>query len=694
MSRRKALLSVLPALVLGLVVALPAAAASRPTEFVGTLELLHGEDSSATQATYEYTLQTASERIKVRFPRGAAVPDGFVNGAVVRIRGNRDGTALAAADGATSAQVLQSAPGWSGQRKLAVILMNFSNNTTKPFTRTYANGVVFTNPNSVRAYYAEQSHGAMVLQGATFDWVKVPYASTSCQASAWASAAKAAVIARGADLSTYTNFMFIFPHTSACSWGGLAHLPGTNSWINGTPTLRIPAHELGHNLGSHHASSLRCTKNGVRVALSATCTKSEYGDPFTTMGNASARHVSNLSLVQIGYLPVAATRTVVSTGTYSLLSAASASGVRILAIPRGNGTTLYLEYRRPYGTYFDNFSSTSAAVKGVTIRIAKGWSVITQTLLIDTIPSTTTFADAPLRLGKTFSDYLSGVRIYVSSLGTSTAKVTVTMPADTIAPTAPSTLSARATSTSSIKLTWTAGTDNRAVAGYRIWRNGALVTTAAATSTSFVDAALAPATSYAYTVKTVDFAGNLSAAAVAVATTFAPDTAPGAPGNLAVVAGTTSARLTWTAATDNVGVVAYRVWRDGGSPVVTTSLTLTETGLTPETPYTWTVRAIDTAGQLGIPATITARTKFLDVTAPTVPTATITRANSQWADLAWSAATDNVGVTRYEVYRSGHVYLVLGSSSLTARVPANGTYTVTALDAQGNRSAPSTAVGL
>lgn len=694
MSRRSVLFSALPALILGLVIAFPAAAAGRAIEVVGTLELTHGEDFATGQATYEYHLKTAKERIKVKFPRGTSAPDGFVNGAVVRIKGTRDGRTFAAADGATSGTVLQSAPGWSGQRKLAVILINFSNNTSKPFTRAYANGVVFTNANSVRAYYAEQSHGAMVLQGTTFDWVRVPYSTTGCQFQAWETAAKAALTARGVDLTSYTNFMFMFPYTSACTWGGLAYLPGPSSWINGTPSLRIPAHELAHNLGSHHASSLRCTTNGVRVALSATCTKAEYGDPFTTMGAAKTRHLSNLSLVQIGYMPIAATKTIVASGSYSLIKAEYSSGVRILAIPRGDGTTMYLEYRRPYGTYFDNFSSTSAVVRGVTIRIAKGWSTITQTLLVDTVPSTTTFSDAPLRLYKTFRDYLSGVKVYVSFAGSSTARVVVTMPADVTAPTAPGSLAARATSTSAIRLTWTQATDNRAVAGYRIWRNGTLVTTTPAGSTSFDDAALAAGTAYTYTVKTIDFAGNASAAASASATTLVPDTAPSAPGNLAATTTTTSARLTWTAATDNIGVVGYRVSRDGGAAVVTSSLSLTQHGLTPDTTYTWTVRAIDTAGLVGNPATITARTLFLDVTPPTAPTATIAPENSQWANLTWSGATDNVGVIGYEIFLSGESYLSVSAPALTVRVPADGVYTVVAVDAAGNQSAASAPVGL
>ena len=699
MSTRKLLFRLLPLLVIALLVPIPAAAASSAsTDFVGTLELIHGEDFDTGVATYDYHLQVGRDRVKVKF-HGEA-PDGFVNGAIVRIHGRRDGgtitaaAATVAADGTTSTQVLASAPGWTGQRKLAVILVNFTNNATKPFTRAYANGVVFTNANSVRAYYAEQSHGAMVLTGTTFDWVKVPLANSSCLFSEWATAAKAGLAARGVDLSSYTNFMYIFPPTSSCSWGGLGYLPGSSTWINGTPHLRIPAHELGHNLGVHHASSLRCTSNGVRVALSSTCTKSEYGDPFTTMGKASTRHVSNLSLTQIGYLPVEASKLIVASGSYALGSAASSSGVRILAVPRGDGTFFYLEYRRPYGTYFDNFSTTNPVVKGVTIRLAKGWTTITQTLLIDTIPSTTTFTDAPLRLTKTFKDYKSGLTIYVSALTTTTATVKITLGPDTIAPTIPGAFTATATSTSAVALAWTAATDNRAVAGYRIWRDGVLITTTSATARTLADTGLKPGTTYAYTIRAIDGAGNQGPAAAVSIITPQPDAAPSAPGSLAATVGTTTARLTWTAATDNLGVTGYRVWRDGALSGTTSGLSFNVTGLTAGTTYEWTVRAVDTAGQLGAPASASATTAQLDTTPPTAPVATITRANGQWSDLSWSAAEDNVGVTGYEIYRNGSLYASTGSASRTARVPATGDYTVVAMDAQGNRSEPSQVVSL
>ncbi|UOZ10887.1 discoidin domain-containing protein [Amycolatopsis sp. WQ 127309] len=75
--------------------------------------------------------------------------------------------------------------------------------------------------------------------------------------------------------------------------------------------------------------------------------------------------------------------------------------------------------------------------------------------------------------------------------------------------------------------------------------------------------------------------------------------APSTPAGLAPTTTTaTSVGLTWTAATDNVGVAGYDVLRDG--QVVATSATpsYTDTGLAPDTGYTYTVRARDAAGNV------------------------------------------------------------------------------------------------
>jgi WD40 repeat protein len=98
---------------------------------------------------------------------------------------------------------------------------------------------------------------------------------------------------------------------------------------------------------------------------------------------------------------------------------------------------------------------------------------------------------------------------------------------DTAPPTAPGNLSASATSSTQINLTWTASTDNVAVTGYRVERcQGAgcsnFVQIAAPTAASYTDTGLTAETNYRYRVRATDAAGNLSEySAVASATTTA-----------------------------------------------------------------------------------------------------------------------------------------------------------------------------
>ena len=95
-----------------------------------------------------------------------------------------------------------------------------------------------------------------------------------------------------------------------------------------------------------------------------------------------------------------------------------------------------------------------------------------------------------------------------------------TPPPDTTAPTAPTGVQATATSATSVSLTWTASTDAVGVTGYRVFRNGAQVGTAA--GTSFTDSTAAASTTYSYTVAAVDAAANVSGQSTPPATVTTP----------------------------------------------------------------------------------------------------------------------------------------------------------------------------
>jgi chitodextrinase len=178
----------------------------------------------------------------------------------------------------------------------------------------------------------------------------------------------------------------------------------------------------------------------------------------------------------------------------------------------------------------------------------------------------------------------------------SNANFTITNSApDTTTPTA-ATLSASGTTTTSTNLSWTGATDNIGVTGYDVYQNG--VFRASTTSTTFVANGLTASTAYSFYVIAKDAAGNVSPASNTVnVTTLAPDTtAPTAPTLSASGTTSSSTNLSWTGATDNVGVTSYDVYRNGTFLASTAATTYAVTGLTASTAYTFYVIAKDGAG--------------------------------------------------------------------------------------------------
>ena len=88
-------------------------------------------------------------------------------------------------------------------------------------------------------------------------------------------------------------------------------------------------------------------------------------------------------------------------------------------------------------------------------------------------------------------------------------------------------------------------------------------------------------------------------------------TPPSAPSNLTATAVSSSRiDLKWGASTDNVGVSGYRVFRGTTQAASPTGLTYSDTGLLPATSYSYTVRAVDAAGNVSNPSnTVTAKTQ-------------------------------------------------------------------------------------
>lgn len=186
-----------------------------------------------------------------------------------------------------------------------------------------------------------------------------------------------------------------------------------------------------------------------------------------------------------------------------------------------------------------------------------------------------------------------------------------------------------------------------------------------------------------------------------------PDTMPPtAPTGLTTTAfSDTQINLAWTASTDNVGVTGYRVERCTGANCANfaqiatpATATFNDTGLTPSTSYSYRVRATDAAGNLSSFSSTSSATSAKDTTPPSMPTnlATTIISSSQ-INLSWTASTDDVAVTAYNVQRCQVAacsnFAPIGApTSLTTfndtglTASTSYSYRVNAADAAGNLS--------
>ncbi|PYC67440.1 glycoside hydrolase [Streptomyces tateyamensis] len=154
---------------------------------------------------------------------------------------------------------------------------------------------------------------------------------------------------------------------------------------------------------------------------------------------------------------------------------------------------------------------------------------------------------------------------------------------DTTPPSTPAGLTVTGTTAGSVSLSWSAATDNVAVTGYNVYRNGTKVGTA--TTTSYTDTGLTAATAYQYTVSAYDAAGNTSTASAAVTGT----TSGGGGGSAGckatyAIANDWGSGFTANVTVTNTGSTATNSWKVtwswGGSQQVTNSwnATVTQSG--------------------------------------------------------------------------------------------------------------------
>ncbi len=209
--------------------------------------------------------------------------------------------------------------------------------------------------------------------------------------------------------------------------------------------------------------------------------------------------------------------------------------------------------------------------------------------LLATLGLVTTYADETTDNGTTYYYEVSAFSV-VGEGGLSNELSATPVGPDKTPPSKPASLKALVSGTSQIALDWADSTDNLGVAGYRLFRDGTLLTTA--TDSHYLDSGLAPGSSHVYQVRALDSSGNESLPSSNVTARAASLSTSTTAGNLVGVVYNAAGKLLGNAIVTvtlpggtlkSAKTNASGVWKLSGLPTSDFSLSVSLAGYLPQT---------------------------------------------------------------------------------------------------------------
>ncbi|MFA6397697.1 MAG: hypothetical protein WDK96_02525 [Candidatus Paceibacterota bacterium] len=318
--------------------------------------------------------------------------------------------------------------------KVAIILINFSNttitNNSASIIREKMYDVSVNNYESVAGFIYEATYGRFQITGKNsingsqdiYGWYTIPDQNINCPSHHldWIDEGRNHAILDGFNENGYDTVYYVFNGAIDCGWEGYAI--GGNKAVSANFWSANIVHELGHNMGIEHANSYRCTNslgNFVPYNLDhVNCQDINYGDPFDIMGT-NWLHYSVNNKLKLGVVPMnkILNITTQSNGQYDIYPQENIiNGVNLIKVYTEGDFYFTLEFRRPYGVW-DNFLNSDFVVNGISIR--------QNNRLIDMHPLTSIFDDAPLAIGESYFDQLSGRTIQLLSVNTNKAIISI-----------------------------------------------------------------------------------------------------------------------------------------------------------------------------------------------------------------------------------------------------------------------------
>jgi M6 family metalloprotease-like protein len=400
----------------------------------GPIEYLILDDPTLTMHRSIRRMRVAGETLDIHF--AGAEPKGLKNGDLLLVRGMRAGNNVAAADSSIQgSEVTSGACSTTGIQKSAILLLTFPGVTPPSVTPQGVYDVFFSpSGRSVDGFWQEASYGKTSAAGDVFGWFTLD-ASYTCDQSYEIRDAAIRAADAFVDFSNYSHIFLVFPSAGSCSYAGLATLgcgslssPGDGSFTASTAWLianymtsrdqgvKLSAHEAGHNLTLHHASS-RDYGTEALGPFGVPGSLSEYGDVFSTMGSWNLGQYAAPHKQQLNWLvPGVNVQKVESGGVFSLQPLeTNPAGVQALKVRRGTGNDawLWVEYRQPLGQY--DSTLPSQAFSGALIHYEDSITG-THSHLLDFTPETSSWSDPALSASKSWVDPYSNVSLSVQSV--------------------------------------------------------------------------------------------------------------------------------------------------------------------------------------------------------------------------------------------------------------------------------------
>ncbi|MEO8582954.1 MAG: fibronectin type III domain-containing protein [Flavitalea sp.] len=259
-------------------------------------------------------------------------------------------------------------------------------------------------------------------------------------------------------------------------------------------------------------------------------------------------------------------------------------------------------------------------------------------------------------------------------------------------PDAPLNLTASPVSGTSVKLTWSqVATPVSNETGFEIYRASqsggpySFVTSTAANSITYQDTGLVANSIYYYVVRAVNATGASEITNETPSKTIIDNIPPTAPSNLQYISGTsTTASLTWAAATDAGGIKRYDIYANNIKMFSTTLLAFTVTNLDSSKTYAYTIKAVDKTGNVSSSSNqVTAFTLHTGINYKYYTGSWKTLPDFNALTVAKSGVTDSVNINNTSIKTATTAYGFLWQGYIF--IPVAATYTFETVSDDGSK---------